>query len=70
MSGYPENFKIGARKFDIGGRPNPILLPILNDALKHILKFKVNKISKMCENLCQKLKNGLIEMGFQLWVHK
>jgi len=37
--GYPEEFQPGARRFDAGGRPNPILLPMVEAALTQILAW-------------------------------
>jgi len=35
-NGYPEKFFKDARKFDSGGKPNPILLPMLRASLEHV----------------------------------
>jgi hypothetical protein len=34
--GYPEPFYSDARKFDSGGKPNPILLPMLRASMEKI----------------------------------
>ncbi|KAL3924796.1 MAG: hypothetical protein SGILL_000825 [Bacillariaceae sp.] len=36
--GYPEQFCLGARKFDAGGKPNSILLPMLQKSLEQVVK--------------------------------
>ena len=36
MRGYPDTFEPGAKRFDGGGRPNPIGLPMLDVALQQV----------------------------------
>jgi selenocysteine lyase/cysteine desulfurase len=38
-NGYPEKFFDDARKFDSGGKPNPILLPMLRVSLEQVAKL-------------------------------
>lgn len=42
--GYSETFKAGARRVDVGGRPNPILFPMLKDALTQVLSWGVARL--------------------------
>ena len=37
---YVADFARGARRFDQAGRPNPILLPMVRDALEHVLHWQ------------------------------
>jgi selenocysteine lyase/cysteine desulfurase len=39
FTGYEERYKMGARRFDSGGRPNPVLLPMVCEALKMVLAW-------------------------------
>lgn len=36
--GYPANYRTDARKFDSGGRPNPILLPMLRLGMEQVVE--------------------------------
>jgi kynureninase len=37
QKGYPERYVLDARKFDSGGKPNPIVLPMLQKSLEHVV---------------------------------
>ena len=45
-NGYESRFKNGATKFDQGGKPNPLLLPMINEGMKFVLKYGVESINK------------------------
>lgn len=48
--GYPEQFEPGARRFDSGGRLNPIGLPMLDLAIQQVVKWqKVEIISVVAQ---------------------
>lgn len=38
QKGYPEKFVLDARKFDGGGKPNPIILPMLQKSLEQVVE--------------------------------
>ncbi|CAJ1969538.1 unnamed protein product [Cylindrotheca closterium] len=40
--GYPEEFYSDARKFDSGGKTNPILIPMLRAAMEEVALIDVN----------------------------
>lgn len=42
-TGYEEKFFEDARKFDAGGKPNPILLPMLRAALEEVVFLDINR---------------------------
>ena len=54
-NGYPEEFYSDGRKFDAGGKPNPILLPMLRCALESVVKLDCDKIQSTLETLMSPL---------------
>ena len=46
-----EAFQAGAKRFDAGGRPNPVLLPMVATALKQVLEWSPERISERLEML-------------------
>jgi selenocysteine lyase/cysteine desulfurase len=59
-SGYPEQFLKDARKFDSGGKPNPILLPMLRSSLEHVVTLDQTELQQTLRDLMQPLLK---------WVH-
>ena len=53
--GYPELFVSDARKFDQGGKPNPILLPMLQTSLEFVVQTTGQDLRKAQEDLRHKI---------------
>lgn len=49
--GYPFEFVKDARKFDSGGKPNPILLPMLRASLEKVVQLDVCKVQDDLKHL-------------------
>lgn len=48
--GYPRDFWTDARKFDTGGKPHPILLPMLCAALEEVVALDMKQVqNRLCE---------------------
>ena len=61
-NGYPTEFCNDARKFDSGGKPNPILLPILRASLEQVVELDVVKAQEDLKLLIQPITRlGLAE---------
>lgn len=54
-TGYPEKFFGDARKFDSGGKPNPILLPMLRASLEHVVSLDRSELQAVLKDLMQPL---------------
>eukprot|EP00301_Raphidiophrys_heterophryoidea_P005962 c12446_g2_i4.p1 GENE.c12446_g2_i4~~c12446_g2_i4.p1 ORF type:complete len:419 (+),score=81.28 c12446_g2_i4:37-1257(+) len=63
--GYEERFKSGARRFDSGGRPNPILLPMINEGLKQVLDWSPEWIQKSISSMTQQICQHAEAIGLQ-----
>ena len=63
--GYSEEFVQGARRLDAGGRPNPILMPMLRSALEIVTGYgDVAKIQAKIAAVNGKVLEGATQMGF------
>jgi selenocysteine lyase/cysteine desulfurase len=51
--GYPEKFFDDARKFDSGGRPNPIILPMLRASLDHVVSLDCSQTQAQLKGILQ-----------------
>jgi selenocysteine lyase/cysteine desulfurase len=49
--GYPETFFNDARKFDSGGRPNPLLLPMIRTSLEEVVKLNMSTAQETLRGL-------------------
>jgi len=63
-NGYPPDFCKGARKFDSGGKPNPILLPMLRTSLEQVIKFNVQQVQQQMKLLTQPILEWISENNF------
>jgi selenocysteine lyase/cysteine desulfurase len=54
-TGYPEEFVPGARKFDAGGKPNPILLPMLRASLEQVVQLDLVELQERLQTLLEPL---------------
>ncbi|CAE7554191.1 csd [Symbiodinium natans] len=64
--GYSEDFQEGAKKFDAGGRVNPILMPMVAGALKQVLEWHPDRIGATLAGLTARCAEGAIRMGLQV----
>lgn len=62
--GYPEKFVDDARKFDSGGKANPILLPMLRVALEGVAKLDLNKTQDTLKELMDPLLTWATDRGY------
>lgn len=53
--GYPSRFLPGARKFDSGGKPNPILVPMLQASLEQVVQLHIPAVQQQLTQLIQPL---------------
>lgn len=61
--GYAEEFQEGARRFDAGGRPNPVLLPMVEAALTQILRWGPERIEAYLAPLTASMAARAVELG-------
>lgn len=54
-NGYPEEFFHDARKFDSGGKPNPLLLPMIRASLEQVLLLDRREAQDYFRNLMNPL---------------
>jgi selenocysteine lyase/cysteine desulfurase len=59
-TGYPTQFFQDARKFDGGGKPNPILLPMLRESLKSVVSIDTSELQARLKEVTQPLVD---------WIH-
>lgn len=63
-AGYPEAFYSDARKFDSGGKPNPIMLPMLRASMESIVLIDTQEIQKQLKALIQPLLHWAAQNGY------
>jgi len=63
--GYSEVFQDGAKKFDAGGRVNPILMPMVAAALKQVLEWHPDQISSTLAPLTERCAERARAMGLE-----
>ncbi|CAE7270594.1 csd [Symbiodinium pilosum] len=66
VPGYSEDFQEGAKKFDAGGRVNPILMPMVARALKQVLDWHPDRISTTLAPLTAQCAEGATRMGLHV----
>jgi selenocysteine lyase/cysteine desulfurase len=64
--GYSEDFLLDARKFDSGGKPNPILLPMLRASLEEVVKLDLSQVQIQLAELMEFLLEWAKRKGFTL----
>lgn len=67
--GYAEEFQPGARKFDAGGRHNPILLPMIEAALTQVLTWGPTRIQATTAVLVARVEAGARQLGLDMPAH-
>ncbi len=63
---YQPEYQSGARRFDVGERSNFILVPMMIEALKQIIRWKPANIQSYCESLTKNLVARLPESGYKI----
>eukprot|EP00927_Polykrikos_kofoidii_P032682 TRINITY_DN27770_c0_g1_i2.p1 TRINITY_DN27770_c0_g1~~TRINITY_DN27770_c0_g1_i2.p1 ORF type:complete len:392 (-),score=52.14 TRINITY_DN27770_c0_g1_i2:177-1352(-) len=67
LPGYPTEFRMGARRLDGGGRPNPILLPMAADGMALVTQWNPARIAIALAPLTKRIRDRCAkELG--LWV--
>lgn len=61
---YSEKFVRDARKFDSGGKPNPIMLPMLRAGLSIATKVNLYNVQDELEELCRPILDWANKNGF------
>jgi selenocysteine lyase/cysteine desulfurase len=62
--GYPEKFFDDARKFDSGGKPNPLLLPMLRASLEQVVLIDREKAQESFKALMDPLVSWAHSHGY------
>lgn len=63
---YDEAYAPGARRLDSGGRPNPILLPMVAAGLRQVLEWTPEAIGEHARRLCARLAAWAEPAGYAL----
>ena len=61
---YRDEFRAGARRFDMGEFPNFVLVPMLTAALEQILAWKVENIQHTISVLTKKIAENAEKLGY------
>ena len=64
--GYPTQYYTDARKFDSGGKPNPLLLPILRASMMEVSKLNVRDVQLQLKTLTSPLVDWATRHGYGL----
>jgi selenocysteine lyase/cysteine desulfurase len=65
--GYPEEYYSDARKFDSGGKPNPMLLPMLRKAMELVVeRVNLQTCQAQLQTIIQPLLDWALHHGFTL----
>ena len=65
-NGYPEKFVTNARKFDAGGKPNPILLPMLRVSMEKVVQLDLQQVQKDLQELTRPIVDWAAKNNFEL----
>mmetsp|Transcript_12820 Transcript_12820/g.31959 ORF Transcript_12820/g.31959 Transcript_12820/m.31959 type:complete len:162 (+) Transcript_12820:777-1262(+) len=66
VPGYPTELTAAASRADGGGRPNPILLPMIENGLSWVLRLQPARVAATVQPLVTLLRQRCEELG--LWV--
>lgn len=64
--GYPDHFYSDSRKFDGGGKPNPILLPLLRASMEKVVALDIEKAQAQLKALVQPLLSWASNNGYSI----
>jgi len=73
--GYPTEFIKGARRCDSGGKKNPILEPMICEALRIVTSFDLNAVQSFMNRITDRILEKGKRMGFgvqpwsAMWSH-
>lgn len=59
LTGYRDEYRFGARRFDMGGRPQFALTPMAIAALEQVLAWRVDRIHALISTLVARLGGGV-----------
>eukprot|EP00466_Bigelowiella_natans_P005040 jgi/Bigna1/131978/aug1.16_g6686 len=65
-NGYTMTYQSGASVLQAGGRPNPVLLPMLASSLQKVLEWGVGSIYQRCLELSSRIIKETPSMGYAL----
>jgi selenocysteine lyase/cysteine desulfurase len=63
---YQNSYAPGAVRYDVGERSNPILLPMLIQAMEDVLSRGVDRIQAYCTDLVRRVLPEINAMGYQI----
>ncbi len=63
---YQDSYAPGAVRYDMGERSNPILLPMLIQALDDVLAREVSRIQDYCAALVQRVLPEICDLGYRI----
>jgi selenocysteine lyase/cysteine desulfurase len=63
---YQDSYAPGAVRFDVGERSNPILIPMLVQAMEDVLGRGVNRIQDYCAGLVRSVLPDICELGYEV----
>lgn len=63
LTEYTDRFQPGARRYDLGGRGNFLLLPMANEAMRQILEWGVEDVSEKIGSLTDLIESKAVERG-------
>jgi selenocysteine lyase/cysteine desulfurase len=64
--GYPEKFYSDSRKFDSGGKPNPILLPMLRASMEQVALMDIDEAQNKLKALTEPLLSWASHHGYSI----
>ena len=64
--GYEPRFKQGARAYDSGGRPNPVLMPMVCTAVELVLQWEPSRVRDMLRRQTDKIAEVAIRLGLRV----
>ena len=64
LTDYEDAYAPGAARFDVGERSNPILVPMLEAALRQVLDWGVGEIQATCRALADRAVEGARALGY------
>lgn len=60
---YQDGYQPGARRFDVGGRSNPALLPMAIAGMRQLCEWDVPHIAATLERLTRRIEQGALALG-------
>jgi selenocysteine lyase/cysteine desulfurase len=63
---YRQEYQPGAIRYDVGERSNFILVPMLAEALRHLLAWTPEGVAQACRQLTDAMAEGLAHRGFRV----